>query len=93
MTTTRTHARSLIAAVLAAIATAVLIGIPTDVVPNPWFSRQIPVRPLDVVVLVALSVLTGALVATYTLAGGALAIRVRAIRRGSCPLPALRRSM
>jgi hypothetical protein len=117
------------------------------VVPNPWFEREIGVRTLDVLVLVALSVLTGALVATYAVAGvsgagapragvgsgivgwfaigcpvcnklevallgasgatstfapaqpflgvaavalaaTALVLRVRAIRRGACPLPA-----
>lgn len=54
---------------LTALATALLIGIPTDVVPSPWFSREIDVRTADVVVLAALSVLTGALAATYTVAG------------------------
>jgi hypothetical protein len=134
-------------AVLAALGTALVIGIPTDVVPNPLFGREIGVRPLDVAVLIALSVLTGALAATYAVAGAsgagapragigsgivgwfaigcpvcnklvvallgvsgatgtfaplqpvlgvaavvlaaaALATRVRAIRRGACPLPA-----
>ena len=140
-------ARPLAVAVLGALGTALLIGIPTDVVPNPWFGREIGVRTLDVLVLVALSVLTGAFVATYAVAGAAgagapragigsgivgwfaigcpvcnklvvtllgasgatstfapaqpflgvaavalaataLALRVRAIRRGACPLPA-----
>jgi hypothetical protein len=52
-----------------ALATALVIGIPTDVVPNPWFAREIGVRTLDVVVLVALSLLTCALIATYVIAG------------------------
>ncbi len=126
--------------------TALVIGIPTDVLPNPWFGREICVRALDVIVLVALSAVTGALLATYAVAGApapgprvrigsgiigwfaigcpvcnklvvtllgvsgatstfapvqpvlgvaavalattALVIRVRAIRRGECPLPA-----
>lgn len=139
--------RAVIAAALAALGTALVIGIPTDVVPNPWFAREIGVRTADVVVLVALSIVTGALVATYTVAGAsgagapragvgsgligwfaigcpvcnklvvaflgasgatstfapaqpvlgvaavalaatALAVRVRVIRRGACPLPA-----
>jgi hypothetical protein len=54
---------------LAALGTALIIGIPTDVVPNPWFGREIDVRTLDVVVLVALSGVTGALLATYAVAG------------------------
>jgi hypothetical protein len=64
-----THGRPVVTAVLAALGTALVIGIPTDVVPNPWFEREIGVRPADVVVLVALSGLTGALAATYQVAG------------------------
>ena len=37
-------ARTRLTAVLAAIGTALVIGIPTDVVPNPWFGREIGVR-------------------------------------------------
>jgi hypothetical protein len=140
-------ARTVIVALVAALGTALLIGIPTDVVPNAWFGREIGVRAFDVVTLIALSIVTGALVATYTVAGdsgvgapraglgsgilgwfavgcpvcnklvvallgasgatstfaplqpllgaaavllasAALVVRVRAIRRGTCPLPA-----
>jgi hypothetical protein len=62
-------ARTALVAVGAALGTALVIGIPTDVVPNPWFGREIGVRPFDVVTLVALSAVTGALIATYTVAG------------------------
>ena len=61
--------RTLLVGALAALGTTLLIGIPTDVVPNPWFGREIGVRAVDIVVLVALSGLTGALAATYTVAG------------------------
>jgi hypothetical protein len=63
-------ARQLTVVVVVASATALVIGIPTDVVPNPWFGRVIGVRVADVVVLVVLSLLTGALAATYTAGGG-----------------------
>jgi hypothetical protein len=53
--------------VLAALGTAAIIGVPTDVIPNPLFGRQTPVHPYDAAVLVALAALTGALVATYPL--------------------------
>jgi hypothetical protein len=135
--------------ILAAIGTAAIIGVPTDVIPNPWFGRQTPVHPYDAIVLIALSLITGALVATYVvaggsavgtkragigsgalgwlavscpvcnklvvallgasgatstfapvqpvlggaaivLAGGALALRLRVLRRGACPVPAPR---
>jgi hypothetical protein len=130
-------ARTALVALGATLGTTLVIGIPTDVVPNPWFGREIGVRPFDVVTLVALSVVTAALVASYTLAGdsgtavprtgigsgiigwfavvallgasgatstfaplqpalgvaavalasAALVVRVRAIRRGTCPVP------
>jgi hypothetical protein len=139
-------APSAVAGFLAAIGTVAIIGIPTDVIPNPLFGRQTPVHPYDVAVLIALGMLTGALVATYAiardagratkragigsgvlgwfavscpacnkvvvallgasgatstfaplqpalgvlaiaLAAGALAVRIRALRRATCPLP------
>jgi hypothetical protein len=61
------------AATAGAIASALLMGVPTDVVPNPWFTRMTPVRPLDVVLLGATSIVLGLLAATYvrgTHAGG-----------------------
>ena len=61
----RSSARPLVMTVLGAAATAAVIGIPTDVIANPWFTRKVPVRASDVVVLIALSVVTGALAATY----------------------------
>ena len=46
-------------AVLAALATFLLIGVPTDIVPNPVFGREVPVRPWEPYVLVLTSILTG----------------------------------
>jgi hypothetical protein len=68
MTATHRLVRSAGLGVLAAAGTALVIGVSTDVIPNGLFSRQIPVRPFDVGVLVVLSLLTGALAATYGLA-------------------------
>jgi hypothetical protein len=51
-----------------AIVAAAMLGLPTDVIPNPWFTRMTPVRPLDVVLLVLTSLLVGALLATYVVA-------------------------
>lgn len=48
-------------------AALLLIGIPTVLIPNPWFSRMIPTRPQDYAFL-ALTVLLSALIgATYAL--------------------------
>lgn len=46
---------------------ALATGIPTDVLPNPWFTRMTPVRPLDLVLWPVLSLVLGALIATYAL--------------------------
>ena len=47
------------------LATLVLIGVPTVLIPNPWFGREIPPRPLDYVVLALTVLLVAALAATY----------------------------
>lgn len=72
--------RFLLALLPATALSAVAIGIPTDVIPNPLFTRMTPVRALDIVLLPLLSVALGALMATYALgstggarAGGSLA--------------------
>lgn len=52
-------------AVVAALATALVIGLPTDVIPNPVFGRPVPVTWWSLPVLVVTSVLGGLLAATY----------------------------
>lgn len=54
-------------AILGTAAVAVLIGIPTDALPNPWFTRMTPVTTSNYLFWVASSVLTGMLLATYML--------------------------
>lgn len=46
---------------------AIVIGVPTDVLPNPWFKRMTPVSTLDTVLWIATSVAVGALAATFVL--------------------------
>jgi hypothetical protein len=70
--------RTVAVGLAAAIGTALIIGIPSDVIPNPWFTRQIGVDGFDVFVLLALSLLTGALAATYVRQGAASAAAERA---------------
>ena len=54
-----------VAAVMTAVS-ALAIGLPTDVIPNPVFGRQgTPVEPWAVPVLALTAVLSGLLVATY----------------------------
>jgi hypothetical protein len=57
--------RRRVAALVGAAATAVVIGVPTDVIPNPVFGRPVDVTWWSVPVLVVTSVLAGLLVATY----------------------------
>lgn len=47
--------------------TTLAIGIPTDVIPNPIFTRMLPVRPQDYVFLVITALLAGLLAASYGL--------------------------
>lgn len=65
-TTVRSWTRRHVAvALLAAISTYLLLGVPTDVVNNGVFGRSIEVTPWSMPVLVATSVLSGLLAATY----------------------------
>ena len=57
----------MLAFVLASALTAAAVGIPTDLLPNPWFQRMTPVRTLDLVLWPLVSLSVGALLATYAL--------------------------
>lgn len=50
---------------LFAIGFAILIGIPTVIIPNPLFARDIPVLAWNYPVWIATSILAGMLAATY----------------------------
>lgn len=53
-------------AVAMTVVSALVIGLPTDVIPNPVFGRQgTPVEPWAVPVLIVTAVLSGLLFATY----------------------------
>ncbi|MEY4229236.1 MAG: hypothetical protein RLZZ362_85 [Actinomycetota bacterium] len=58
-------ARRWLVAVGAGVGTALLIGLPTDVIPNPVFGRPVPVTWWSYPVLVVTAVLAGLVVATY----------------------------
>ena len=53
------------AALLGALATGLLVGVPTDVIPNPVFGRPVDVTWWSYPVLVATAVFGGLLIATY----------------------------
>jgi len=57
--------RRWIAAAGAATATALVIGLPTDVIPNPVFGRPVDVTWWSIPMLIVTSVLSGLLFATY----------------------------
>jgi hypothetical protein len=59
------------AAAAGAALTALAIGLPTDVIPNPVFGRPVPVTWWSVPVLVVTSALAGLLLATYVRTGEA----------------------
>jgi hypothetical protein len=52
-------------AVVAAVVVALLIGLPTDVIPNPVFGRPVPVTWWSYPTLLVTAVLGGLLAATY----------------------------
>ncbi len=51
--------RDVLRAVVASVVTFVALGVPADIIENSVFGRPIPVRAVDVVILVVSSVLTG----------------------------------
>jgi hypothetical protein len=69
-------------AVVAAVATMLLLGLPSDLVPNPVFGRQIAAPGWAWPVLVATAALSGLLVATYVREGDRLEELDRPGRRG-----------
>lgn len=66
MSTTATS-RAIIFGLIGAMFAALVIGMPTDVIPNSFFSRMTPVRTQDYVFLALTAVLAGLLAASYAL--------------------------
>lgn len=64
--------RQRVAAAVFAVGFALLIGIPTVLIPNPVFGREVPVQPWNYPVWIVSSILGGMLAATY----------VRSVRNG-----------
>lgn len=58
-----------LAALAGALVVGVVIGIPTDLLPNPYFTRMIAAEPVNYGWWIATSVLVGPLLATYLLPG------------------------
>ena len=58
-------ARRWVAAALAAMTTALIIGVPTVLIPTPVFARSVPVQWWSYPVLAATAVLSGLIFATY----------------------------
>ncbi|MEV5575217.1 hypothetical protein AB0L06_34700 [Spirillospora sp. NPDC052269] len=52
-------------ALVAAVGSALAVGIPTDVVPNPVFGRSVPVQWWNYPILAATAVLGGLVIASY----------------------------
>lgn len=63
--------RRLVGAIAAAVLTALVVGIPTDVIDTDFFTRMTPVRWWDYPVLVLVALLTGLWVAIPPAARGA----------------------
>ncbi len=52
-------------ALVATLASFAILGIPTAVIPNPWFIRMTPTEPFNVATMVLSAPLMGVLTATY----------------------------
>ena len=61
------RARGWLLAAGGATVTAVLIGIPTDLVPNDWYVRMTPARPQDYIIWVTTALILGLVAGTFTL--------------------------
>ncbi len=61
--------RRWVVALSTAVITALAIGIPTAVLPTPFFGRAVAVTSWSIPVLIATSILSGLLLATYIRAG------------------------
>lgn len=57
--------RGLVAGLGLGLGTLLVAGIPTAVIPTPWFTRMVPTRPQDYVFLALAALLAAALGATY----------------------------
>ncbi len=62
--------RSWLVAAAAGLITLVLIGIPTVIIENPFFSRMLPVRAQDYVIWIMTGILAGLIAGTYALPVG-----------------------
>lgn len=78
-------ARHTAVALAGAILTTLLIGLPTDVVPNPVFGRAVPVTWWSYPTLAVIALLSGLLLATYVRRNGDIVVDAqdRPARRGA----------
>jgi len=58
-------ARYWVVAALGTLGALLVLGVPTDVIPNPFFSRMTPTEGFNVIVLLGSAPLVGLLLATY----------------------------
>ena len=71
-----------IVAILGTIGAALVLGIPTAMIPNPFFGRMTPTEPVNLVVWLASAPLMGLLAATYLAKPPARAVDIHAASGG-----------
>lgn len=54
-----------VAAILGTLASAIVLGVPSAVIPNPFFVRMTPTEPVNLLVWLVSAPIAGLLVATY----------------------------
>ncbi len=61
----RLDGRFWLTALVATVAAFAILGVPTAVIPNPWFIRMTPTEPFNVATMILSAPLMGVLTATY----------------------------
>jgi len=75
--------RGWVLSVIGALLTAIVIGVPTVLITNPWFTRMTPVRPQDYLIWIATSVLSGLVIGSFAVRGAGRFGETKAISAGT----------
>lgn len=72
-----------IVSVVGGLLTAIVIGVPTVMIANPWFTRMTPVRPQDYLVWAATAALSGLVLGSFAVRGAERSGEAKAMSAGT----------
>jgi hypothetical protein len=75
--------RAWLLAAAGSIVTAIAVGVPTVLIPNPWFTRMTPVRPQDYVIWVTTLTLSGLLIGSFAIPAAERTGEAKAVSAGA----------